>query len=175
MNETRKIFRTATTGNAEVRELLEAILVAELLIPSDTIWLVSPWITDLELIDNRSGAFSALATQWGPRKIRLSELFGAILDRTRLFVVTRPDTHNEMFLRKLEDIASASGTEKNLTVVRSETLHWKGILGRDYYLSGSMNLTYNGVEINEEGVSFETAENAIASARIAFHENYEVD
>ena len=38
-----------------------------------------------------------------------------------------------------------------------------------------MNLTYNGVEINEEVVVFETDENQIASARIAFHENYEVD
>jgi len=38
-----------------------------------------------------------------------------------------------------------------------------------------MNLTYNGVEINEEGVTFETNEASIASARIAFHENYEVE
>jgi hypothetical protein len=163
------------TGNAEVRELLEAIFVAELLVPSESIWVVSPWITDIEILDNRSGAYSALGPQWGPRKIRLSEIFGAILDRTHLIVVGRPDTHNEVFFQKLEDIASASGTIGNLTIIRREQLHLKGILGSHYYLSGSMNLTYNGVEINEEGVTFETTESETAAARIAFHENYEVD
>lgn len=175
MTATRKIFRTTSTGNAEVRELLESILVGELLVPSQSLWLVSPWITDLELIDNRSSSFQALGPHWGPRNIRLSELFSAILDRTRLNVVTRPDTHNETFLRKLEDFASTTGAAENLTILRRETLHWKGVLGDNYYLSGSMNLTYNGVEINEEVVVFETDENQIASARIAFHENYEVD
>ncbi len=48
-------------------------------------------------------------------------------------------------------------------------------MGDDYYLSGSMNVTYNGVEINEEGIVFETDASQIATARIAFHENYEVE
>ncbi len=58
VSHTRKIFRTKATGNSEVRELLETVLVSELIMPSPTIWLVSPWITDLEILDNRSAAFS---------------------------------------------------------------------------------------------------------------------
>ncbi|MFN8765058.1 MAG: hypothetical protein ACK5ZC_11340, partial [Pirellulaceae bacterium] len=63
----------------------------------------------------------------------------------------------------------------NLHVAIRDTLHLKGLLGQDYYLSGSMNLTYNGVEINHEGVSLNRSPEAIAEARIHFQENYEAD
>jgi hypothetical protein len=172
VSHTRKIFRTKATGNSEVRELLETVLVSELIMPSPTIWLVSPWITDLEILDNRSAAFSALMPTWGLRRIRLSEVLASILDRTKVNVVARPDPHNNAFLSKMEDMARATELNQNLTVVRQETLHLKGFLGQDYYLSGSMNLTYNGVEINDEGVSFERSPDAIASASIHFQENY---
>ena len=172
ISATRKIFRTKSTGNSEVRELLEAILVSELIMPSPTIWLVSPWITDLEILDNRSAAYSALVPTWGLRRIRISEVLATILDRAKVFIVARPDPHNNAFLSKMEDMAKATEVSQNLVVQRQETLHLKGLLGRDYYLSGSMNLTYNGVEINDEGIAFERSPDAIALASIHFQENY---
>ena len=172
VSDTRKIFRTKSTGNSEVRELLETVLVSELIMPSPTIWLVSPWITDLEILDNRSAAYSALVPTWGLRRIRLSEVLASVLDRSKVSIVARPDPHNTAFLSKMEDMARANELSQNLTVIRQETLHLKGLLGRDYYLSGSMNLTYNGVEINEEGISFERSPDAIASASIHFQEHY---
>jgi hypothetical protein len=172
ISSTRKIFRTKSTGNSEVRELLEAILVSELIMPSPVLWLVSPWITDLEILDNRSAAYSALVPMWGLRRIRISEILASILDRTKVFIVARPDPHNNAFLSKMEDMANASKLSLNLVVLRQETLHLKGLLGRDYYLSGSMNLTYNGVEINDEGIVFERSPDAISLARIHFQENY---
>jgi len=172
---TRRIFRTQATSNSELRELLEAILVSELLMPSETIWLVSPWITDLDILDNRGGAFSALVPTWGLRRVRISEVFGAILDRSRICVVTRPDDHNDAFLNKMRDFATASAWSTNLSIVARETLHSKGLLGQDYYLCGSMNLTYKGIEINDEAVSFERSPDAIATARIHFQENYEAN
>ena len=172
VSSTRKIFRTKATGNFEVRELLEAVLISELIMPSPVIWLVSPWITDLEILDNRNAALSALVPTWGLRRIRISEVLASVLDRTKVYVVTRPDPHNNAFLSKMEDLARATELSNNLVVIRQKTLHLKGLLGRDYYLSGSMNLTYNGVEINDEGVTFERSSEAIAAARIHFQENY---
>ena len=172
VSDTRKIFRTKSTGNSEVRELLETVLVSELVMPSPMIWLVSPWITDLEILDNRSAAYSALVPTWGLRRIRLSEVLASVLDRAKVSIVARPDPHNTAFLSKMEDMARATELSQNLTVIRQETLHLKGLLGRDYYLSGSMNLTYNGVEINEEGISFERSQDAISSASIHFQEHY---
>lgn len=175
MSGPRNIFRSSSTGNAEVSELLQALFVAETIIPSEEIWLVSPWLTDLQILDNRTGEFSALGHQWGPRRIRLSELLATTLESSQLFIVTRPVPHNDTFVQKIKDLAAAAGKTDNLTVHIRKTLHLKGLLGSDYYLSGSMNFTFNGVEILDEGISFDTSPDAIAQARIAFHENYETE
>lgn len=173
MSGVRRIFRSSSTSNAEIRELLESLFAAELLSPSRCLWLVSPWLTDLELLDNRAGAWSALEPQWGPRQIRLTELLGRVLEMgVHVVIATRPDAHNDQFLRKLDDLVKSSDVESLLTVHRKATLHHKGFLGDDFYLSGSMNLTFNGIEILDEGVTFETDREATESARIAFLNDY---
>jgi hypothetical protein len=173
--DNRNTFTTQVTSRAEIRELLEGIFVAELLVPSDTVWLVSPWITDIDILDNRCGQFSSLVPTWGLRRIRLSEIFAHIMDQSVVHIVARPDPHNEAFLQKMRDLSKASDSSDNLRIAIRETLHLKGMLGQDYYLSGSMNLTYNGVEVNHEGVSLDRSPEAIAEARIHFQENYEAD
>jgi hypothetical protein len=173
MSRVRRIFKTSSTSCSEIRELLESVFAAELLSPSQCLWLVSPWLTDLELLDNRAGAWSALDPQWGLRQIRLVELLGRTLSvGVHVVVATRPDAHNEQFLRKINDFARSAGVESLLTVHRKSSLHHKGFLGDDFYLSGSMNFTFNGVEILDEGVTFETNREATESARIAFLNDY---
>lgn len=173
MTATRHIFRSSSTSNADIRELLQSLFAAELLLPSRCLWLVSPWLTDLELLDNRSGAFASLDPQWGARRIRLAEILGRLLEvGAHIVVATRPGQHNDTFLRKLDDLSRASGAADRLTFHYSETLHLKGILGNDFYLSGSMNVTFNGVEILEEGVTFETSPEAIGTARIQLLNSY---
>lgn len=171
-SDNRNTFTTQTTSRAEIRELLEGVFVAELLVPSESIWLVSPWISDIDILDNRCGQFSSLVPTWGLRRIRLSEIFAHIMSQSRVHIVTRPDSHNHTFLRKMSDLSRASDDSENLHVTIRETLHLKGLLGQDYYLSGSMNLTYNGVEVNHEGVSLDRSPESIAGARIHFQENY---
>jgi len=173
MNGIRRIHRSTSTSHAEIRELLESLFAAELLAPSRCLWIVSPWLTDLELVDNRSGAYAALDPQWGPRYLRLAELLGRLMEHgTHVVVATRPDTHNDNFLRSLDDLARSSGVDGQLSIHRRATLHHKGFLGDDFYLSGSMNLTFNGVEILEESISFETTREATESARVAFFDDY---
>jgi len=169
----RQIIRSSSTSNAEIRELLEGVFAAELLRPSRCLWLVSPWLSDIELLDNRSGAFASLDPQWGPRQIRLVEMLGRLLELgTEVIIATRPDRHNESFLRKLEDVARAAGDESRITFHRSPTLHTKGILGDDFYISGSMNITFNGIEVLQEGLLFTTDAESVSNARIAFIDGY---
>ena len=122
----------------------------------------------------RSGAFASLRPpNGGPARSELAEILGRLLETgSHVVIATRPGQHNDTFLRKLGDLASASGVSDRLIVHHSDTLHLKGILGRDFYLSGSMNLTFNGVEVLEEGVTFETAEDAIGAARIQLLDRY---
>ena len=169
----RQIIRSSSTSNAEIRELLQGVFAAELLRPSRCLWLVSPWLSDIELLDNRSGAFASLDPQWGSRQIRLVEMLGRMLELgTEVVIATRPDAHNESFLRKLDDVAKAAGNDSRLTIHRLPTLHTKGILGDDFYVSGSMNITFNGVEVLEEGLLFTTDAESVSNARIAFMDGY---
>ena len=170
--DSRNTFTTQATSRAEIRELLEGIFVSELLVPSESVWLVSPWITDIDILDNRCGQFSSLVPSWGLRRIRLSEVFAQIMNQSRVHIVARPDPHNEAFLQKMRDFGRASEVSERLQVVVRDTLHLKGLLGQDYYLSGSMNLTYNGVEVNHEGISLDRSPESVAEARIHFQENY---
>ena len=173
MTGSRRIFRSSSTSNAEIRELLESLFATELLLPSRCLWLVSPWLTDLDILDNRSGAFASLDPQWGSRRLRLAEILGRLLEvGSHIVVATRPAQHNDTFVRKLSDLARACGAAERLTIHLREALHLKGLLGDDFYLSGSMNFTFNGVEVLEEGVTFETSREATESARIPFLDSY---
>ena len=169
----RSVFSGGRAGGAtEVRELLRSLLLAELLAPGEELWLVSPWVTDVLVLDNRAGAFDAAGPGWGPRQVRLSDVLVELLASGRVHVVTRPDDHNEAFIRTLTDTAEAAGRVGRLRVVRRDTLHHKGLLGTDYYLSGSMNFTVNGLEVLEEAVTLQTDPAAIADARLALRDRY---
>src|SRR4051794_25409881 len=93
------IHKSSWRCQNEVRELLQAVFVGELLAPSICIWLVSPWVSDIPIIDNRAGAFDALDSTWGPRQVRLLEILQRCLAvGTAVVVATRPVPHNRPFL-----------------------------------------------------------------------------
>ncbi len=170
---TRHIHKSSWRCQDEVKELLQAIFVGEMLAPSRCLWLVSPWVSDIPIIDNRAGAFDSMDSTWGPRVLRLGEVLGHCLQvGTTVVVATRPVPHNRPFLTQLEVTAAESGASIGLLLNEEEALHEKGLVGDDYYLSGSMNFTYGGVELLEETVKFDTAEDVVAEARLVFYERW---
>ncbi len=170
---TRRIFQSSATSQNEIREVLEALFVAELLAPARCIWLVSPWISDVELLDNRTGRYSSFVPGWSRRRIRLTEVLSHCLTKgTHLVLASRDGIHSRRVIQSLLDFATSHGIKSQLDVIWNEDLHLKGILSADYFLSGSMNLTRNGIEILEETITIETASSAIETARIAFLKIY---
>lgn len=167
--ETRRIFRSSITSQEVVRELVQLMCLAELVSPSPETWLVSPWISDFVLLDNRSGSFDGINPQWQRREIRLVDYAVQLMTHgTHTIVVTRPDTHNQTFLNRLSDRVEEAGLGDRLQVLFRERLHTKGILTAGGLLLGSMNLTYSGLELNEESVYYETSREALAKARVEF-------
>ncbi|MGN7610937.1 phospholipase D-like domain-containing protein DpdK [Magnetococcales bacterium HHB-1] len=167
--QTRRIFRSHVTSQDIVRELLQIICLAELIKPSKEVWLVSPWISDFVLLDNRSGRFDAINPQWQRREVRFVDYAQQLMiNGTRVVIVTRPVSHNRPFLERIEDRAQESGLSNFLKLFRRDRLHTKGILTEGGLLQGSMNLTYNGLKLNEESIYYETSSEAIAKARIEF-------
>jgi hypothetical protein len=170
---TRHIHKSSWRCQDEVKELLQAIFAGEMLAPSQCLWLVSPWISDIPVIDNRAGAFDALDSSWGARVLRLGEVIARSLQTgTTVVVATRPVPHNRPFLSQLASTASDLGASSALLLNEAEDLHEKGLLGDDFYLSGSMNLTYGGVELLEETVKFDTADEVVAQARLVYYERW---
>lgn len=145
------------------------MMVSELVCPGEEVWLVSPWITDVPLLDNKAGSFDAVNPEWGHREIRLADVFVQLMaGGTAVRIITRPDDHNRAFLTRLRDAAASAAVGNMLHITIRERLHTKGILTSRGFLSGSMNLTYNGLELNEELITYDTDDPSLSVARLAF-------
>jgi hypothetical protein len=172
----RQIFKSAATCREEVRDLIQLLFTCELLAPSRCLWLVSPWITDLEVIDNREGGFSALEPTWGARAIRLTEVLSRMTDHgTVLRIAMRPVANapaNADVARKLSDLGARLANPDQLHVIEREELHTKGLLGDDYFLAGSMNFTRSGVEVWDERVELHTDRVQVLQAMLEMHGRY---
>ena len=70
-------------------------------------WLVSPWINNIALFDNRAGGFSTVNPEWGNREVRLIEVMTDVMARgTALGVATSPDEHNDPLIDALTSAAA---------------------------------------------------------------------
>jgi len=149
----------------QIPDLLQTIFTAELLTPSQCIWLVSPWISDIPIIDNTANTFLCLEPAWSRSRIRLSQIIATLAEQgTTVHIATRPDPHNQTFLETLKTRNDGTNCHIHIT----EELHAKGILGDGYYLAGSMNFTYRGITINEETVTYEISPSIIAEQQVIF-------
>lgn len=172
----RRIFKNQVTGAATLRELLQTMFVSEIVCTEGTLWIVSPWISNVVLIDNRSGNFDSLNPDWGRREIRLSEGMTALMTRgAKVMVVTRPLDTNEAFLGVLQEQVERQMLKDQLKVLKRETLHTKGILLSRSLLLGSMNLTYGGLEIHDEFIEYCIDPEDIARTRLEFASYLESD
>jgi phosphatidylserine/phosphatidylglycerophosphate/cardiolipin synthase-like enzyme len=134
-------------------------------------WVVSPWVSDIPILDNGAHAFLSLEPSWSRGPIRLSQVLMALADRgTTVRVATRPDPHNRPVLEALEGHARVKGAP--IFVQRSAELHAKGILADRFYIGGSMNFTYNGITLNEEAVHYETDHQVVAERHVLFSDRW---
>jgi hypothetical protein len=168
--ETRRIFKSVATGQNVIRELLQMMFLGELLAPGrERAWLVSPWISNIILFDNRAGGFDTINPEWGQRQIRLLEVIMDLMARGTAFgIVTSPDEHNQPLIGALKTASEEAGLTNELSIVLRPHLHTKGLLLKRGLLAGSMNLTYNGLELNDEMVAYDTTPKTLAEARINF-------
>jgi len=169
MKTLRRIFQTATTSQGEIRDLLQVVFANELMAPSKELFLVSPWISDIVIIDNRMGGFDALNPEWKGRQIRLTEVIIQLMSiGSEVSIITRPDPHNDTVLNRISTVSDESALAEKVYTKTVEDLHTKGILTEKGCLLGSMNITYNGIEINEEFVSYHIDKEGIAEAKLNF-------
>jgi phosphatidylserine/phosphatidylglycerophosphate/cardiolipin synthase-like enzyme len=147
------------------------MFAAELLAPSRCLWLVSPWLRDIPVLDNAAGSFQSLCPELPHADVTLSTVLRELLGRgTQVVIATRPEVGNRQILDALGTPAEIASGQLIFTE-RSE-LHAKGIVGDRYCLSGSMNLTFNALENLTEMLVFQTDGRQVESVRIAFLNEY---
>ncbi|GAA0957261.1 phospholipase D-like domain-containing protein DpdK [Streptomyces rhizosphaericus] len=169
MKSQERTLRTGQYTAIRVDTMLSAALIAEFIAPSDHLWLVSAWITDVQVLDNSHGAYDALFGDTPPLGCRLSDAVARIAHGgAHVHVVTRDDPHNEDFLRHL--MKAASG--RKLHIVRDPDTHEKTLCGNDWMLSGSMNFTIRGMARNDEKITYRAGRDAAAQARIDLAERW---
>lgn len=83
-------------------------------------------------------------------------------------IVTRNLETNTPFINVLSDVAERNALESQVTIKIHDALHTKGILLSKCLLMGSMNLTYNGLEMNDEWIQFSIDSEDIAKTRLEF-------
>ena len=173
-NKVRQVFKSSRHCKKVARELLEGIFVSEVLKPSQRLWIVSPWISDIPIIDNRSGSFWALDVSWAQKQIRLREVLLRIVQNGGVVtMVTRPPENEITVGQRLQREMDARGQSEGFELIHTdEDFHSKGLLGEDFYLMGSMNFTYNGLEINDETISLDRDRQRVAEARYVFENEY---
>ena len=167
--------RITTVGGGHTRvlnDLLQNLLVSELLVPSSQIWVLSPWLSDIDVLDNSAGQFKSILPGFPSRRIRFTEVLLELARRgSDVQVLIRDAESNALARQRLEETLGA-GTKP--TVKIRPNLHDKGIVGDRFHIQGSMNFTYFGQAVNDEGVTLTRDPHAIAEARIAYNAKYQV-
>lgn len=169
MRTWRRTVRTTPRVGLNAADVLTAALTSELLEPSPHLWLVSPWISDIVVLDNTEGHLDVVLDHGHAGSITLSEVLAQLTRMgTQLHVAVRPDDHNLAFLGRLERALGG----RLLDIHHHEDLHEKTLCGNDWLVSGSMNFTWRGLELNEEAITYSIDPQLAAQTRLEFEHRW---
>ncbi|RUR67539.1 hypothetical protein EJP67_10780 [Variovorax guangxiensis] len=168
----RRIFSNSGTSPSELAELIQWVVMADLLVRSDRVWLVAPSIDNAPMLDNRTGIFDALDPGWGRRQVRLIDVALRMASEGVQVVITAPPSEpHSAFFGELRAAARDHGLEQHLV---AGTRHWiscSGILTRHGLIRGALNLSREGVRQLDDVVTFETAPDDLNRLREQFDAN----
>ena len=161
MSDMRRIFNHSESSPKILEELFHNIFMAEFLDPSDEIWIVSPWVSNIQIFDNRGGAFTTLCPDWQGLSVKLGHVLIRLLSvQAKINVVANNDTHNDQFFFSLDQKSKDLGwmrTSDYFAVKRCIPR----IFTRHGSLTGSMNITFSGVNINDEHLVYTISKEAM--------------
>ena len=147
MTENQRVIRTTPRRGIRLDDSLVPLFVSELLEPSRDLWLVSGWVSDVAVLDNTDDVFTDVLGEGHAGPIPLTAVLSLITDRGAvLHVSLRPNSHNNDFIGRLRRRVAA----EQLRLHIDDDIHEKTLCGSNWVVSGSMNFTWNGTEVNNE-------------------------
>jgi hypothetical protein len=165
----RTIYKRGSSRS--LRRLLSDLLVGMILdgkcADSDPLWVISPWITDFELIDNRLQRFSALRPGTDlPAWIRFGSALRMVAERREVRIITSSNPDSQRFLNQLRSM-DVPGI---VCRYADDVEHRKCVVCGEFLVDGSMNITFSGVEVRGEQIRLilpddKNSVEAVAAAR----------
>ncbi len=166
----RRILAARGQGHVPA-EFLQSIFATELLQPSRKLWLVSPWISDITVINNSGRRFASLDSTWESDEILLSDFIATYLARgSSVSLVMNTDSHNRWIRRQLAPLIEEHPDQIDIRLM--EEIHAKGIVSDHFALTGSMNITFNGININSEYIDYNIEPTVVHETLAQFEEYF---
>jgi len=164
----RLIKSRARGSSLQLLGCLNSLFALELLRPSEELYLISPWVSKVPLLDNRFGQFRALAGELDTAVLHLGDILTLLAARgthVRILYRTPANEMTDQFLHSVRDV-------ENIAIRAVRDLHEKGLISSHVYVHGSMNFTYAGVNINDESIEIVRDEDlvwrALQEARVSW-------
>jgi PLD-like domain len=148
---------------------LSSLFVSELLDPGRELYLISPWLSNMIVVDNRFDQYYALCHDLGKEVLRLADILQLLAQKgADIRIIARPNHDpTRFFLNSLSK-------HRKITWRFNAKEHEKGLISAHFCLSGSMNFTYSGVNINKERVELsktpEKVFSVLQEARLSWEE-----
>lgn len=156
----QRTVRTRPRNGLAIVDVLAGVIASELCSPSQELWLVSGWVSDVTVLDNSSGRLDGLLAHDAGSNFTLSDVLRILATKgTEVHVALRDEEHNQDFLRRL-------GSIPTIHTYWGADLHEKILVGWDWVLKGSMNFTWNGLQRNEESIDLHVGEVVASTQRL---------
>lgn len=154
-------------GTQSLKDCLSTLLSLEIIEPSQEIYLISPFLSNTPIMDNRFKQYSDLLPIVEGNFIYLSDIIKTLAwKKVKIRIICNPER------KETKDFLKLLGSDVEIRELKNN--HEKGLVTSNFYIHGSMNFTYSGININGENVrvTFLTAEvnQALMSARARWEE-----
>jgi hypothetical protein len=129
----------------------------------ESAYFSSPWISDFPLFDNHYGDFVALFPELADEpRIRFSDYLRQLSRKRPVRIITVRNPSSEYFAKS----PAFQGADGVCFHYAPETYHEKGVLTPAFYIEGSMNITYSGVYVRGEKITYHSGDEAALRAKI---------
>jgi hypothetical protein len=167
-----RIFRDSSRdvwshgSGRQLRDLLSSALSTLLMMGEEVrpAYFSSPWMSDFVLFDNHFREYEALFPDLADQtELRFSDYLARLSGKLPVRIITTRSDTSESFISKLR----AHGVSRVQCRFAESEYHEKGILAPSFYIEGSMNITYSGVYVRGEKITYHTNSDAQGASKIA--------
>ncbi|MBN9653281.1 hypothetical protein J0K78_03305 [Halobacillus sp. GSS1] len=153
-------------GSQSLKDCLISLFVAETMIPSREIYLISPYLSDSPIMNNDFGEYTDIFPLLEGKVVHLSDIFKTLVWKgAKVRIICDPDREEtKRFLQTMDGVVECKRLVNN---------HEKGLVTSNFYIHGSMNFTYSGININGEKINITSDTSQVNQAMMSTQARWE--